>query len=969
VIGYCGRPHLGGDSGGGQVKNEPMTSTAPDGDVALVRFALFGGVRAWRGEVELPLGPPRQRALLQLLLVASGEPVSLGEILTALWMDEPAASATNQVHRHVGELRRRFEPELGRREVGRWLLPTSSGYRLVVDATSLDLLRFRDLLREGEKLTETSPASAAAVMAQALAVGCAAPGGDSLRGMPRFVAVEDERVRAAIRAAEIALAAELPGDVLPWLREIAGAHPFDELLQARLMDCLTGTGRLAEALALFKQVRTRLRDELGIDPGAALAEAQARALAGAAATTVAHFGSAAATPPAQLPAPPLGFAGRRDLLATLFDEARGETRALLITGMAGVGKTTLALRYANELAHEYPDGQLYVNLRGFDATAAPTDPLDALRDMLEGLGVPAQGQPESVDGRSGLLRSILSQKQVLVVLDNAHGYRQLEPLLPGAGASRVVVTSRNRMPGLAAFHQAQVIELEPLDDVEVVEFLSHRLSTDRVGDLDAMIRLGRSCGGLPLALAIVTARAAANPDFPLDLLVREFTQERTGLASLNAGTAELDLGTVFSWSFRGLSDGAARTIALLSVHPGPEISTAAAVSMSALDPRRARDVLTELTVASVLREIRPGRFVFHDLVREYALSLLADDVLESSARLVNHFVRSTCAAVRAFGQAPVAIVDQTVPGIVPETFTSSRDATRWYTEERHVLHQVCRLAVSLGDYRSALLLILDWRPMSQAVDTRQDALPFVELAIEAVEHVNEPVLRAECYRDVASNFARTGQPERARTYFDLAATTFEISGDRVGQANVYRSMAVTLVMDPAERIELLRKSVAIVRRLDDQPIMATSLHSLGLGLLWSGRFNDALAAFAECATITATVSGLAYLQPHVLSGRSRALAGADRLEESADEAARALALLRREGEIEGELRLLRSHGDALTSLGRTHEAAETWRRFLTLATSPERVRETNNVDDDTDGSVTIDRVKAKLAELTTARGR
>jgi tetratricopeptide (TPR) repeat protein len=182
-------------------------------------------------------------------------------------------------------------------------------------------------------------------------------------------------------------------------------------------------------------------------------------------------------------------------------------------------------------------------------------------------------------------------------------------------------------------------------------------------------------------------------------------------------------------------------------------------------------------------------------------------------------------------------------------------------------------------------------------------------------------------------------------------------------------MAVTLVMDPAERIELLRKSVAIVRRLDDQPIMATSLHSLGLGLLWSGRFNDALAAFAECATITATVSGLAYLQPHVLSGRSRALAGADRLEESADEAARALALLRREGEIEGELRLLRSHGDALTSLGRTHEAAETWRRFLTLATSPERVRETNNVDDDTDGSVTIDRVKAKLAELTTARGR
>jgi tetratricopeptide (TPR) repeat protein len=267
------------------------------------------------------------------------------------------------------------------------------------------------------------------------------------------------------------------------------------------------------------------------------------------------------------------------------------------------------------------------------------------------------------------------------------------------------------------------------------------------------------------------------------------------------------------------------------------------------------------------------------------------------------------------------------------------------------------------------MVMLDWRPMSQAVDARQDMLPFAALASQAAEHVDEPALRAECFRDVASNFARTGQPELARTYFDLAAATFEQSRDRVGQANVYRSMAVTLVMDPAERIGLLGESVAIARQLDDQPILATSLHSLGLGLLWSGRFDDALAAFAECATITATVPGLAYLEPHVLSGRSRALAGADRLEESADEAARALELLRRGCAAEGELRMLRSHGDALTALGRTSEAAEAWRRFLTLATSPERVRETNNFGDDTDGSVAIDRVKAKLAELTTARGR
>jgi hypothetical protein len=257
-----------------------------------------------------------------------------------------------------------------------------------------------------------------------------------------------------------------------------------------------------------------------------------------------------------------------------------------------------------------------------------------------------------------------------------------------------------------------------------------------------------------------------------------------------------------------------------------------------------------------------------------------------------------------------------MPGIAPGTFASSRDATRWYTEKRDVLHQVCRLAVSLGDHRSALMLMLDRRPMSQALDARHDMLPFAALAIQAAAHVDEPALHAECFRDVASNFARTGRSERARTYFDLAAATSEQSGDRVGRANVYRSMAVTLVMDFADRIEFLAESVAIAGHLDDLPMLATSLQALGLRLLWGGRFDDAFAAFGECATITATVPGLAYLEPHVLSGRSRALAGADRLEESAGEAARALELLRREGATGGEFRLLRSHGDALTALGR-----------------------------------------------------
>ena len=570
-----------------------------------------------------------------------------------------------------------------------------------------------------------------------------------------------------------------------------------------------------------------------------------------------------------------------------------------------------------------------------------------------------------MDARSGLLRSILAEREVLVVLDNAHGYRQVEPLLPGDGASRVIITSRAAMPGLAAFHQAHLLTVEPFDDDEAVEFFNQRLDTSRASnDRDAIIRLGRACGGLPLALAIVAARATANPEFPLDLLVREFTHEQTPLTSLNAGSADLDLGTVFSWSHRGLSEEAAHTFALLSAHPGPEISTAAAVSLSALDPRRTRAVLTELTLAHVLQEVRPGRFAFHDLIREYALELLADEAPEAAARLVNHYLRSTREAYLTYGRPGIAPIDDTVPDVVPETFGSNADANRWYLDERHVLHQVCRLAARLGDHRAALLLMLDWRPMSQIVDVRRDMLPFAELALEAVEHVDESVLRAECFRDVAATFARCGQPERARTYFDRAAATFEEIGDRVGEANVYRNMAVTLTMEPLDRVDLLRKSVAIAREIDDQPILATSLSTLGTAFTETGRFDDALATLDESASITANIPTLSWLHAVVLGHRPTALAGAGRLEESAAEALRALELLRREGDTMSEIALLLHCGDTLTALGRTHEAAEVWRRFLALAHSPEIARETVEFNRDLDGAAVIEDVKAKLAALT-----
>ena len=441
-----------------------------------VAFRLFGGARIVRAGVEVAVKQRKQRAILAVLAASPGEPIALSELIDTLWTGEPAATVTNQIHRHIGALRRLCEPDLARRQVGRYLVTAGNGYRLVVTVGNCDVLQFRSLTQKAHRLADLGRREEARQAAfTALRVAAAPAGDDSTWTLPAFVGLEDERIRAVMFAVEHCQHPDEFADILPILRTTAGRHPLNENLHAHLMTALTHTGRGADALEVFATITAALRDELGAAAGVALRRAQAIALRGRPGddkpddSEVIDWYPAPSPVPAQLPSPLTAFAGRRPAMVELHERSGARGGILLITGMAGVGKTTLALRYAAEVAPQFPDGQLYVNLRGFQANAAPIDPLDALRDMLEGLGVLAQTQPESVEARSGLLRSILSDRQVLLLLDNARDYRQLEPLLPGAGSSRVVITSRNQMPGLAVFHQAQPIQLHPFDDDEVVD--------------------------------------------------------------------------------------------------------------------------------------------------------------------------------------------------------------------------------------------------------------------------------------------------------------------------------------------------------------------------------------------------------------------------------------------------------------------------------------------------------------------
>jgi len=373
-----------------------------------------------------------------------------------------------------------------------------------------------------------------------------------------------------------------------------------------------------------------------------------------------NAGTTRAVRPAQLPADLATFAGRRAevarVSALLEEPAAG---AMLIDGMPGAGKTTLAVHWARLVADRFPDGQLYVNLRGFDP-GGTLGPAEALSGFLPALGVAPQQVPADLDGRARLYRSLLAGQRVLVVLDNARDEAQVRPLLPGAPGSMVIVTSRNRLTGLVASDGASLLTLDVFSPADAREALTRRLGAARAAEPAAVEEIIARSGRLPLALALVAARAAAHPQFPLAAIAGELRDAQGSLDAF-AGEGGTDVRVIFSWSYRMLSPLAARLFRLLSRQAGPEISLAAAASLAARPARPTRALLAELTRARLLTEYSPGRYSLHDLLRSYAAELCAETDPAShrdaaTARLLGHYLHS------ARHQPPAAPAAPASPG-------------------------------------------------------------------------------------------------------------------------------------------------------------------------------------------------------------------------------------------------------------------------------------------------------------------
>ncbi|MFH8774524.1 BTAD domain-containing putative transcriptional regulator [Streptomyces sp. NPDC017958] len=606
-----------------------------------MRFEVLGSLRVVRGETELDLGFPQQRALLGLLLVHTGRPMRMSEIVDVLWCGQPPASARNVVRRYVGALRRLLEPGLPPRAPGRRVLGRTGGYLLEADTDEVDLLCFRDLARQGMRAAATGrPEEAVRHFADALALwgGPVATGiPAATRAHPHFAAVERDIVRTAQTAADVALLCGRSEQVLPALRRAAELQPLDEPLHARLVMSLAACGLQAEALTVFEHVRRDLAGQLGVAPGPELGAAHARVLRQEvrAAGHVTAWNMPSARPkspepfirPAQLPPDLAVFTGRStelDTLSALADTAAGtghRPATVLISGMAGIGKTTLAVHWAHRAADRFPDGQLHVELGGFDPRRAALEPVEALRHLLTALGVPAQRMPEGADALAGLYQGLVAGRRLLLLLDGAADIEQLRPLLPVSPGCLTVVTSRNGLPGLlAAGARPLRLNLPTAADARAV--LARRIGSGRMAaEPEAAEEIVARCGRLPLALAVVAARATSRRDFPLAALAAELRASHGSLDAFSSAKGAADARAAFHCSYRTLSAQGARLFRLLPRHTGPFVTAGTAAALADLPLCEARTLLGELAEAHLVTEAAPGHYAPHELLRAFAAEL------------------------------------------------------------------------------------------------------------------------------------------------------------------------------------------------------------------------------------------------------------------------------------------------------------------------------------------------------------
>jgi tetratricopeptide (TPR) repeat protein/transcriptional regulator with XRE-family HTH domain len=556
--------------------------------------------------------------------------------------------------------------------------------------------------------------------------------------------------------------------------------------------------RLADALGLHDHARAQF-----------IATA-ARRLAPIASVTAAredrpHTAHGLRVVPRQLPAPPARFVGREAELAMLTallgpagNAAPAGVVIAAIGGTAGVGKTSLAVHWAHQVISRFPDGQLYVNLRGFHPSGRPMPSAEAIHCLLEALGVPAEQIPASLDAQAGLYRSLLSGRRMLVVLDNARDAEQVRPLLPGSPGCLALITSRGNLAGLVAAEGAHHLLLGLLSDAEARELLTQRLGAARVGAAPSVAaELIRMCARLPLALAIAAALISARPQLGLGEFAEELRDARGRLDALDTGDAAASVRAVFSWSLGNVPTQAARLFGLLGLHPGPDITIPAAASLAGMPPPAARRALDKLTEAHLVTEHAPARFAMHDLLRAYAAEQAAtygaQEQRAAVHRMLDYYVHGLYAANRLLypGRDPLVPMAPQA-GAVPEMLTDARQAQAWMEAERRVLTAVTAQAGELSFDTHAwhiacyLAMFLDLHGYWAEWAATQ------RIALISAQRLGDVTAQARIHLISSHACMRLGSEQDAGDHLENALRLERQRQDRVGQARIHVAFSLVL---------------------------------------------------------------------------------------------------------------------------------------------------------------------------------
>ncbi|MEV4483169.1 AfsR/SARP family transcriptional regulator [Micromonospora coxensis] len=859
-----------------------------------MRVAVLGPLELGEPDSRLAVGSPKQRATLALLIARAGTVVPVDELIGELWGERPPRSALANARMYVANLRRLLAAHDDAPQVRK----AGGGYLLTLDDQAYDLRQFRDLARRGRALLDDGDAvEAGRLCRRAIDLWRGRPLADVPTGelLDAWVrGVEQEHLRVAHCRAEAMLRSGRAERAVDLARELLVRDPLREPTYELLMRAHHAGGDVAAALAVYDTARRRLDSELGIEPGPALRELRQGVLdrGGAPAGGVVPTGpppTPEPTPeravPRQLPADIPAFAGRGpqlDRLDALLPRAAGAARVpvtVVLTGPAGVGKTALAVHWAHRVADRFPDGQLYVDLRGFGPERTRTGPAEALRGLLDALGVPPHRLPRTLEAQVGLYRSLLAGRRVLLVLDNARDAEQVRPLLPGSAGALTVVTSRDRMYGLVTKEAAEPVPLALMSPIEGRELLTGRLGAARTrAAVAAVDEIVTSCVGLPLALAVVAARAAIEPDVPLPRLAADL--RRTRRLDALAPDSSVDVRSTLSWSHHLLDEPATRLFSLLAVHPGPDVGLPAVASLAGLPVARARQVLADLVAVNLLAEHRPGRFQFHDLLREYAAERLdADDPAERDAalrRLLEHYLHTASGAERLLNpvRRPLDLPPSS-PGVAVEAVDSTEAALAWFTRER------AGLVAMVAEAHRAGLPERTWQlawTLSTFFDTRgywADWRRTQQLALAAARATGDPGRQADAHRCLARAGVRLERPDEAHEHYAQAQRIYQEMGELPGQAVVELNLSLLAEQQdqPRAALDHARRALELFRRAGDRPGEGRALNGVGWCHARLGEYahtlrhcTDALAvldAVGDRAGAAAAWDSLGYARRHL----------------------------------------------------------------------------------------------------------